>query len=148
MYRELNKLLEYTHFDIYQKTLLHTLLLIVLKIIKNLQCILEDKLKLTFQWPLSKLWRIYRTVVIYRFFTGTMKVGWKCSYNHVEYILETYKVPLKFLIWRESLTLLFSYLWQDNYKIIFLARRLGAWLLFDCFIFFHPNFLLSFDPKT
>ena len=47
------------------------------------------------------------------------------------------------LIWSKSLTLLFGYFQQDkinNYKIEFLARRLGTRLHFGLFISFHPNF--------
>ena len=37
-----------------------------------------------------------------------------------------YKVSLKILIWSKRLTLLFGYIQQYNYKIDFLARRLGT----------------------
>ena len=38
----------------------------------------------------------------------------------------TDKEELKTLIWSKSLTLLFGYFQQDNYKIEFLLRRLGT----------------------
>ena len=42
MYSVLNALSEYTYFYISKKTLLHTLLLLVSKIVKFLQCILRE----------------------------------------------------------------------------------------------------------
>ena len=42
MYSVVNKLSEYVYFS-YQKTLLHTLLLLLFKVVENLQCILKEK---------------------------------------------------------------------------------------------------------
>ena len=44
---------------------------------------------------------------------------------------------------KEKLTLLFGYFQQDNYKIEFLAKRLGTRLQFEYLISFHPNSLIS-----
>ena len=65
------------------------------------------------------------------------------SYNLLQNIFGIQQVSLKVLILSESLTLLFGYFRQDNYKIQFLARGLGSRLQFELFIFFHPKSLIS-----
>ena len=51
------------------------------------------------------------------------------------------------LIRRERLALHFVYFRQDNCKTEFLATRLDTRLHFEYFISFHPNSLISSDPK-
>ena len=47
-------------------------------------------------------------------------------YNRLQNIFAIYYVSQKILIWSKSLTLLFDYFQQDNYKIEFLMRILGT----------------------
>ena len=58
------------------------------------------------------------------------------AYHHVQNILGFYYVSLKILIWSKSLTLLFGYFQQDNYKTEFLARRIANRLHFKQLISF------------
>ena len=64
------------------------------------------------------------------------------NYNRLQNIPLIYRVSQKILIWSKSLTLLFGYFQQGNYKIEFLVIRLGTKLQFVFFISFHPNSLI------
>ena len=80
----------------------------------------------------------YILLTLYSLFTVTFTI-----YSHVQNIFGIYYFSLKILIWSKTLTLLFGYFQQDNYKIEFLVRRLGTRLHFEYYMSFHPNSLIS-----